>query len=51
MADGTISQIQLPNGNIYDIGTQAAIESTYDGSTYTVTLVVSGASDADATEF
>lgn len=51
MSDGVINKIQLPNGNIYDVGMQAAIESTYDSSTDTVTLVISGASDADATEF
>ena len=52
MADGTISQIQLPNGNIYDIvGGEAAIESTYDNNTKTVTLTVGIMSDADTTQY
>lgn len=51
MSDGVINKIQLPNGNIYDVGTQAAIESTYDSSTETVTLIVGNAADADSMEF
>lgn len=52
MSDGSISKIQLPSGNIYDIKDEnVGISSTYDGSTDTVTLVVSSLSDGDATEY
>lgn len=52
MSDGTINKIQLPNGSIYDItGAEAAIESTYDSTTKTVTLVVGTVGDADSTEY
>ena len=38
MPNETISQVQLPNGNIYDIvGKAAAIDSTYNSTTTTVT--------------
>lgn len=52
MADGTISKIQLPNGSVYDIvGGEAAIESTYDENTHTVTLTVGTLRDADTTDY
>lgn len=52
MADGSVSQIRLPNGSIYDIvGKEAAIESTYDSNTKTVTLTVGSLDDADSTEY
>ena len=50
MAD--ISKIQLPDGNIYDIkDANVDIDSTYDSSTHTVTLVVGSLSNADNTEY
>lgn len=53
MPNETISQIQLPNGTVYDIiSTEgAALEATYDSSTDTLTLLVGPASDADAMGF
>ncbi len=52
MADGSISKIQLPNGNIYDIKDEnVGISSTYDSSTKTVTLAVGSLGDADSTEY
>lgn len=52
MADGSISKIQLPNGNIYDIKDEnIGISSTYDSSTKTVTLTVGSLGDADSTEY
>lgn len=52
MADGSISKIQLPNGNIYDIKDEnVGISSTYDSSTKTVTLTVGSLGDADSTEY
>lgn len=52
MSDGVISRIQLPNGNVYDIvGAEAAIDSTYDSDTKTVTLTVGTAEDADSNEY
>lgn len=53
MSNNIISRIQLPDGITYDIVSTdtAAIESTYDSSTQTVTLIVSNAVDADSTEF
>lgn len=53
MPNNTISQIKLPDGITYDIVSTdtAAIESTYDSSTETVTLLVGHALDADNTEF
>lgn len=48
MPNETISQIQLPNGNIYDIvGKAATIDSTYNSTTKTVTLSVGTLEDAD----
>lgn len=42
MSDGSISKIQLPNGDIYDIKDEnISITSTYDSSTNTVSLNVS----------
>lgn len=47
-----ISQIQLPNGTTYDIeDANVGIDSTYDSSTYTVTLTVGSLGDADTTEY
>ena len=41
MSDGSISKVQLPNGNIYDIKDEnVSITSTYDSSTNTVILNV-----------
>ena len=53
MPNETISQIQLPNGQIYDIisAEGVALESTYDSSTDTVTLIVGTAADGDSMEF
>lgn len=52
MPNETVSQIQLPNGNIYDIvGKAAAIDSTYDSGTKTVTLTVGTLEDADNTAY
>lgn len=52
MADGQISQIQLPNGSKYDIkDPNVGITSTYDSSTHTVTLTVGSLGDADSTEY
>ncbi len=47
-----ISQIQLPNGTIYDLEDQnVGISSTYDSATHTVSLVVGSLGDADSTEY
>ena len=52
MANGNISQIQLPNGNTYNIkDANTGISSTYDSNTKTVTLVVGSLDDADSTEY
>lgn len=52
MADGTISQIQLPDGSKYNIkDSNVGIGSTYDSSTKTVTLTVGSLGDADSTEY
>lgn len=53
MPNPTVSQIQLPNGTVYDIISteSSALESIYDSSTDTVTLIVGTASDADVMEF
>lgn len=52
MADGNISQIQLPNGDIYNIkDANTAIDSTYDSQTHTVTLTVGSMEDADDNEY
>ena len=52
MADGNISKIQLPNGNIYDIKDEnVGITSTYNSTTKTVTLTVGSLNDADSTEY
>lgn len=52
MSDGVISKIQLPDGKVYDItGGEAAIDSTYDSSTHTVTLTVGTMDDADDNEY
>ena len=53
MSNNIISRIQLPDGITYDIVSTdtAAIESTYDSGTQTVTLIVSNAVDVDSTEF
>lgn len=41
MSDGSISKVQLPNGNVYDIKDEnVSITSTYDSSTNTVILNV-----------
>ena len=47
-----ISKIQLPNGTTYDIeDANVGIQTTYDSSTYTVTLLVGSLDDADSTEY
>ena len=52
MADGQISTIQLPNGDTYDFkDPNVGITSTYNSSTYTVTLTVGSLGDADSTEY
>ncbi len=52
MSDGSISKVQLPNGNTYDIKDEnVGITSTYDSSTYTVTLTVGSLTNADNTEY
>ena len=52
MADGKISQIQLPNGAIYDFeDPNIGISSTYNSNTQTVTLAVGSLGDADSTEY
>ncbi len=52
MTDGKISQIQLPNGSIYDFeDSNVGIDSTYDINTKTVTLTVGSLDDADSTEY
>ena len=52
MSNGNISKIQLPDGSVYDIvGKAAAIDSSYDSATKTVTLTVGTLEDADDTEF
>ena len=52
MAEGNISKIQLPNGNVYDIKDEnVGITSTYNSTTKTVTLTVGSLNDADSTEY
>jgi hypothetical protein len=52
MADGVISQIQLPDGSKYVIkDPNTGITSTYDSNTKTVTLTVGSLRDADSTEY
>ncbi len=52
MADGKISQIKLPNGDIYEFeDPNTGISSTYNEQTKTVTLVVGSLGDADSTEY
>lgn len=52
MSDGSISKVQLPNGNIYDIKDEnVGITSTYDSSTNTVILNVGSLNNADTTEY
>lgn len=52
MADGNISKIQLPNGNVYDIKDEnVGIDSTYDAQTKNVILIVGSLNDADNTEY
>lgn len=52
MADGTISQIQLPDGSKYDVkDPNVGITSTYNSNTKTVTITVGSLGDADNTEY
>lgn len=52
MADGKISQIQLPNGDTYDFeDPNVGISSEYNSNTKTVTLTVGSLGDADSTEY
>ena len=47
-----ISQIQLPNGNIYDIEDgNVGIDSNYVPAEYEVILTVGSLKDADSTEY
>lgn len=50
--DNKISQIKLPNGNVYDIeDPNVGITSTYNDQTKTVILTVGSLGDADSTEY
>ena len=55
MSDGTISKVQLPNGNIYDIkdaeARQIDISATYDSTNYELTLDINTPALADNEEF
>ena len=52
MADGNITKIQLPSGEIYNVKDEnIGIDSTYDSSTHTVTLVVGSLTDADSQSY
>ena len=52
MADGNITKIKLPDGSVYDIKDEnVGIDSTYDSSTHTVTLVVGSLTDADSQSY
>ena len=52
MADGNISQIQLPNGNTYNIkDANVGIDSEYMSANYEVVLTVGSLDDADSTEY
>ena len=52
MADGNISQVQLPDGKVYNIKDEnVGITSTYDSTTHTVVLTVGSLTDADSTEY
>lgn len=52
MADGTISQIELPNGTLLDLkDPNLTITSIYDSNTKTVTLLVGHLADADSQEY
>ena len=55
MADGTISQITLPNGSIYDIEDTTArgmdLVATYTAATFDLELEFTSASNADNEEF
>lgn len=52
MADGNITKIKLPDGSVYDIKDEnVGIDSTYDSSTHTVTLIVGSLTDADSQSY
>ena len=55
MADGNISQITLPNGNVYDIKDTTArgmdLVATYTAATFDLALSISAADNADNEEF
>ena len=52
MADGSISQIQLPEGNKYNLkDANVGIDSEYISATQTVILTVGSLGDADSTEY
>lgn len=55
MADGSISQITLPNGSIYDIEDATArgmdLVATYTAATFDLALNIDSAADADNEEF
>lgn len=47
-----ITQIQLPNGTIYDLSDQnVGIDSDYISADYEVVLTVGSLGDADSTEY
>ena len=52
MSDGNVSQIQLPNGAIYNIkDANVGISSSYDETDYEVILTVGSLEDADSTRY
>ena len=55
MPNSTVSQIELPNGTIYDIedstARQIEITATYTAATLDLALDLSGVQDADDDDF
>ena len=51
MAEYTIDKIQYGDDIYHLQGEEAAIESTYDSTTHTVTLTVGTLTDADTTDY
>lgn len=52
MANDTISQVKLPDGNVYDIVDQTVtITSTYDSTEKNLTLIVGSLVNADLEEY
>ena len=51
MADGNISQIQLPDGKTYNIkDATISLDSTYDAANQKVTLIISSLNTANNAE-